>query len=445
LFKEIRVIRKIRHNSGKIWLIEPLILINYKLKPLILTMQKYISPFRNLGLDLSQEVDKNALNLAKKRILAELDLSQKTTLIRGGIEMSKNDIVQLFDGFNKVENLDFHRQIATNRGLLAFLEKQQLDTKNEFVDDLAFASAPFKAFLSPYLTQSCAEYLTNCLKKAQSANLHIFPMPLLNQLSVNELETVWQSVETFLKDKRTQADELTARIRSRPRMKLSDADAFRAPQFVACLNWLPERFQGLRTGYVAALFHLAEACWGVKGHKVAVDILRYAVHINCASQNHKVVQARLYGYENSLDAVTKSMEQERAFKYVFGAIIAILLVFLVFKITTYTREKKPKPVVYEDRSFKFTTDMTVADTIPLNDSIPRVSEDFQKVLHNPNMIAKEKSRKSKFLIVRIDAIKKDSTNQSKASATKQFIGSFIKDFDREAAEEDPSVKKRIKN
>jgi hypothetical protein len=121
------------------------------------------------------------------------------------------------------------------------------------------------------------------------------------------------------------------------------------------------------------------------------------------------------------------------------------LVFLVFKITTYTREKKPKPVVYEDRSFKFTTDMTVADTIPLNDSIPRVSEDFQKVLHNPNMIAKEKSRKSKFLIVRIDAIKKDSTNQSKASATKQFIGSFIKDFDREAAEEDPSVKKRIKN
>jgi hypothetical protein len=408
-------------------------------------MQKYISPFRNLGLDLSQEVDKSALNLAKKRILAELDLSQKATIIRGGIEMSKNDIVQLFDGFNNVESLDFHRQIANNRGLLAFLEKQQLDSKNEFVDDLAFASAPFKAFVTPYLTHSCVEYITNCLKKAQSANLHIFPMALLNQLPVNELETVWQSVESFLKDKRAQADELTARIRSRPRMRLGDADAFRAPQFVACLNWLPDRFQGLRTGYVAALFHLAEACWGVRGHKIAVDILRYAVHINCVTQNRLVVQARLKSFENSLESVTKSLEQERAFKYVFGAIVAILIVFFVFRIRPPEKEAVPvEAPVYVDKTFRFQEDMIVADTIPFNDSIPRVSEDFQKVLHNPNLPAKEKSRKSKFLIVRIDAIKKDSTNQNKASAAKQFILSFAKDFDREAKEEDPSVKKRNK-
>jgi hypothetical protein len=408
-------------------------------------MQKYISPFRNLGIDVSQEVDKNALNLAKKRLLAELDLSQKATIIRGGIEMSKNDIVQLFDGFSNAENLDFHRQIANNRGLLNFLEKQQLDTKNEFVDDLAFASASFKAFLSPYLTHSCVEYITNCLKKAQSANLQIFPTPLLNQLSVNELESVWQSVESVLKQKRAQADELTARIRSRPRMRLDDTAPFRSPQFVACLNWLPDRFQGFRTGYVAALYHLAEAAWGAKGHKIGVDILRYAVHINCVAQNKLVVRARLSGYENSLDSVTKSLEQERAFKYVFGAIIAILIVFFVFRIRPPEPEVKPVQAVYVDRTFKFQADMLVADTIPLNDSVPRVSEDFQKVLHNPNLPAKEKSRKSKFLIVRIDAIKKDSTNQNKVSAAKQFIQSFVKDFDREAKEADPSVKRRIKN
>ena len=78
-------------------------------------------------------------------------------------------------------------------------------------------------------------------------------------------------------------------------------------------------------------------------------------------------------------------------------------------------------------------------------ALPIFSEDFQKVLHNPNMRAKEKSRKSKFLIVRIDAIKKDSTNQNKIGATKQFILSFAKDFDRQAKEEDPSVKRVIRN
>jgi hypothetical protein len=408
-------------------------------------MQQYISPFRNLGIDLSQEVDKNALNRAKKMLLAELDLSRNGTILRGGIEMTKNDVIQLFDNFGDAENLDFHRQVAINRGLLAFLEKQKLDTKNEFVDDLAFASSRLKLFISPYLAHSCIQYLTNCLKNAQSANLHIFPMALLNQLSNNELENVWQAVDNCLNQQRAQSDILTDRIRKRDRVKISETRPFQSPQFVACLNWLPDRFQDFRTGYVASLFYLSEACWRIKAYKVAVDILSYAEHINCADQNKLVVQARLSVYENSLEQVLKSAEQERALKYVFGAIAAILFLFFVFRIRPSAPEIKPVEKIYVDKTFKFTNDMIVADTIPFNDSIPRVSEDFQKVLHNPNMRAKEKSRKSKFLIVRIDAIKKDSTNQNKIGATKQFILSFAKDFDRQAKEEDPSVKKRNKN
>jgi hypothetical protein len=403
-------------------------------------MQQYVSPFRNLGIDVSQEIDKNALNRAKKMLLAELDLSRNGTILRGGVEITKNDVIQLFDGFNDAQNLEFHRQIANNRGLLAFLEKQKLDNKNEFVDDLAFMSANFKIFISPYLTHSCVEYLTNCLKNAQSANIHVFPMSLIKQLSANELENVWQAVEQFLKQQRAQADNLTERIRHRDKVKIGDTMPFRSPQFVACLNWLPTRFHDLRTGYVASLFYLAEACWNNKAHKVAVDILQYAAHINGAEQNKLVVQARLQGYENSLDQVMKSAVHERAFKYVFGAIAAILLVFFVFRLRPTAPKIKPAEV-YVDRTFKFTEDMIVADTIPFNDSIPRVATDFQKVFHNPKLTYKEKSQKSKFLIVRIDAIQKDSTNRNQASTTKQFIQSFNKDFERKALEEDPSVKK----
>jgi hypothetical protein len=401
-------------------------------------MQQYVSPFRNLGIDLSQEIEKNALNRAKKMLLAELDLSRNGTILRGGVEMTKNDVIQLFDGFNDAQNLEFHRQIANNRGLLAFLEKQKLDVKNEFVDDLAFMPANFKMFISPYLTHSCVEYLTNCLKNAQSANIHVFPMSLIKQLSANELENVWQAVEQFLKQQRAQADNLTERIKHRDKVKIGDTMPFRSPQFVACLNWLPARFHELRTGYVASLFYLAEACWDIKAYKVAVDILQYAEHINGAEQNKLVVQARLQGYENSLDQVMKSAVHERAFKYVFGAIAAILLVFFVFRL----KPSGPKPIktVHVDRTFKFTEDMIVADTIPFNDSIPRVATDFQKVFHNPKLTYKEKSLKSKFLIVRIDAIEKDSTNRNQASTTKQFIQSFNKDFERKALEEDPSVK-----
>jgi hypothetical protein len=420
------------------------VLVKYqtlKTKTLFPIMQQYVSPFRNLGIDVTQEVDKNALNNAKNTLLAELDMSEKGTILRGGVEKAKNDVIQLFDGLDDAQSLEFHRQIASNRGLLAFLEKQKLDTKNEFVDDLAFMPSNFKTFISPYLTHSCVEYLINCLKNAQSANIQIFPMSLIKQLSANELENVWQGIEKYLKEQRAQADNLTERIKHRDKVKIGDTMPFRSPQFVACLNWLPQRFHELRTGYVASLFYLAEACWDIKAHKVAVDILQYAAHINGAEQNKLVVQARLQGYENSLAQVLKSAEQERAFKYVLGAIAAILLVFFVFRIRPSS--PKPKETARVDKIFRFTEDMVVADTIPFNDSIPRIATDFQKVFHNPKLTYKEKSSKSKFLIVRIDAIEKDSTNRIQASTTKQFIQSFTKDFDRKAKEEEPSVK--VKN
>jgi hypothetical protein len=402
-------------------------------------MQPYISPFRNLGLDLTAELDKNALNLAKKRLLAELDLSRTGTILRGSVEMTKNDVLQLFDSLGSVENVDFHRQIANNRGLLAFLEKQQLETKSPFVDDLAFAPAAFKNFVHPYLAHSCTEYLITCFKHAQSANLKVFPLDLLNQLPPNDADAVWQRIETFLKQQRAQAENLTERIRRRDKVKINETQAFRSPQFVACLNWLPDRFQDLRTGYVAALFYLSEACWNIKAHKVAVNILQYAEHINCVAQNKTVVQARLHIYETTLDQAVRSAEQERAFRYVFGAIAVIIVTFFIFSLRPSPKKVEEKKV---DRTFVFKEDMIVADTIPRNDSIPLVAQDFQKILHNPSLVAKDKSFKSKFLIVRIDAIKKDSTNKARVGATRQFILTFIKDFDRTAAEEGPLSKKR---
>lgn len=404
-------------------------------------MLQYVSPFRNLGLDLTAELDKSALNIAKKRLLAELDLSRTGTILRGGVEMTKNDVIQLFDSLGSVESLDFHRQIANNRGLLGFLEKQKLSTKNEFVDDLVFASAGFKQFITPYLSHSCLNYLINCFKNGQSANLKIFPNELLEQLPPNETATIWQKVEDFLKQQRAQAENITHRIKTRDKVKVSETQMFRSSQFVACLNWLPNSFQEFRTGYVASLFYLAEACWNIKAHKVAVDILQYAEHINCIEQNKLVVRARLEAYENVLDQVVKSVEQERAFKYVAGAIAVIIIGYFVLRINP----SPPKPVEGVDypkidRTFVFQEDMIVADTIPLNDSIPRISQDFQKILHNPSLKSKEKSKKSKFLIVRIDKVPKDSTNRSTAGPTKQFILTFIKDFDREAADEEKKSK-----
>ena len=73
---------------------------------------RYVSPFQELGIEIDGNLDKENLNLAKKRLLAELDLSDSSTILRGSVEMTKNDIITQFDKLASVKNWDFHRLIT---------------------------------------------------------------------------------------------------------------------------------------------------------------------------------------------------------------------------------------------------------------------------------------------------------------------------------------------
>ncbi|MDZ7880230.1 MAG: hypothetical protein U5L45_21315 [Saprospiraceae bacterium] len=84
----------------------------------------YISPFRSLGISDFDAIDKNTLNLAKKKLLAEIDLSPTNTIIREGQELSKDTIIKTFDKLTQVNNWETHRAIAKDLPLLAFLENQ---------------------------------------------------------------------------------------------------------------------------------------------------------------------------------------------------------------------------------------------------------------------------------------------------------------------------------
>jgi hypothetical protein len=63
---------------------------------------RYISPIRHLEIDTSQvdasgNLPKSVLNLTKKRLLAEIDLSPTQTIWIGQTEMTKNDVLKWFE------------------------------------------------------------------------------------------------------------------------------------------------------------------------------------------------------------------------------------------------------------------------------------------------------------------------------------------------------------
>jgi hypothetical protein len=175
---------------------------------------QYISPFEELGIEIDGNLDKNDLNLAKKRLLAELDLSASPTILRGSVEMTKNDIINQFDKLAGVKNWDFHRLVAVDKALLGFIKNKEWDEQKQLLKEPKYDSAAFIEFISPYFSESykslIIKHLSGRSPKNLSAVLDITPRLLTD----SDHDEAWFSVEMFLDGWKENLNEIAENIRN---------------------------------------------------------------------------------------------------------------------------------------------------------------------------------------------------------------------------------------
>jgi len=213
---------------------------------------QYISPFALLQTLTPGQADKQSLALAKKKMLAELELNGGAVVTINGNEFTKNDIVNFFDNLQQTGNLSFHIIVANDAVLLRFLEQHFLNNGDRFSNNELYADAGFIEWVSPYFFKSFTRFAEKCLPgKDDSGWVALFSNPvLMNSLYT---EQAWQIIENIV---RKDLANLYSFLKSKGSRGIHSIKKLIDSRYTLMLQQLPvSRFTDLRNEYGAVMMH----------------------------------------------------------------------------------------------------------------------------------------------------------------------------------------------
>jgi hypothetical protein len=277
---------------------------------------RYISPIRHLEIDTNQvdatgNLPKSVLNLAKKRFLAEIDLSPTQTVWVGSNEMTKNDVLKWFEALTQSGELGFHALIARDSVLLEFLEKQRLEAGAFFNWDLTENEDDhFISFVSPYYKTSFNKVLVEALEKQQAplidTLLHYNPI-LMTGL---DEDSTWMKIQHYVKDKLERFEGVVIDIKNKKNYTTDELKQYYDTNMLLSLNHLPDSFQKLRDDYGVALINLSGFSWNRGKYDFAQEVILIAQTLECSPRETRMIQERIKWYEENLPASARNTSSE---------------------------------------------------------------------------------------------------------------------------------------
>jgi len=154
---------------------------------------QYISPLHFIELSSADTIDRKDLLLAKKKMLAELELNDGKGIAINGKEVSKNDIIRFFDDLQQSTDLSWHLAIYHDKVLLRFLEYNILEKKDKFDNNPLYTETAFIDWIGPYYATSFSIFSNDCFTSLMDDELATL---LANPLLMNSYhqETAWESI-----------------------------------------------------------------------------------------------------------------------------------------------------------------------------------------------------------------------------------------------------------
>lgn len=158
---------------------------------------QYLSPSSILGDSITTPIDKKALQLGRKKLLAELELSASDSLSINGIELTKGDIIDYFEALQGDHIIDYHNAIEQDKVLRTFLESHTIEEGLCFNDDPLYDAPHFIQWISPYFFTAFVNATDLSFKTTDSGQ---FRTLLSNKklMTDYDLEQVWVSITKTL-------------------------------------------------------------------------------------------------------------------------------------------------------------------------------------------------------------------------------------------------------
>lgn len=248
----------------------------------------FINPIEVLelsNLEIS-DIDIAVIKKAKRRVIADIELSDTGYYQYGDAEYTKSDIEHAIDLIADKEKLEFYHFIANQHALNNFLKNS---AENSFVDNFRQESIyrleVFVHFISPFYAKSFEQFITRAFKNNELAVLRAsFKIPEL--YTIADRSSAYKGIEQVIKKNINHLDELTKGIREGKTNETHHSISKNAERLKNVfssdkLNLLPNHFQSLKNQVAQSIRNLSVQLHNHFGlTELALSTISYALTID---------------------------------------------------------------------------------------------------------------------------------------------------------------------
>ena len=272
---------------------------------------QFINPIEILQLSNvadSSQIDSDTIKKAKRRLFADIDLSDDGHYNYYGLQLSKGDCEKAIDELSNNDLKEFYLYLTSNKKLNEFLVNGNESVFNSFKQDSIFKLPDFINFISPYYTPKFDKALSSAFEDEDVELLKsILKTSFL--ISQNNVNTAYKGVSNILQNRLSGISEIRTDIKNEESV-YDDDDIHEVVDLVTDyfptdpLNCLPNYFQSQILKIANEINYLNVAIWdNFDNTQVSQDLLEHILTLNIDGLNKPTFQKN---YE-----IVKRKNQER--------------------------------------------------------------------------------------------------------------------------------------
>lgn len=216
-------------------------------------VMQYLSPAAFLGESVSGPLDKKAIQLGRKKLFADLELSGGSTIELHGKSFTKNDIIQYLENLLKEGVLSYHSAVNEDRVLLAFLEEAHLERNNRFQNNPLYEQEQFIEWISPYFHNSFMAFMNACFLQPNEDKL----VALLDNrllMTPRDIEMSWDAVVRIILNDLSALEQFLEQRNDSNKVSMALVTSLMEYSYIRMIMLLPEgRFANLRDEFALCM------------------------------------------------------------------------------------------------------------------------------------------------------------------------------------------------
>lgn len=270
----------------------------------------FVNPFELLDV---AEADAASIKKAKRRKLAEFDLSDDGMIEVGNQKVTKSDFIRVTDELDSNDKAEFYLFVKNNPRLNAFLTNGDTSFFTNYRQESIYSDADFVNFISPYFAQ---QYNKVLLEAYQNDNIPLLKRIVANPPLVNSRDTekAYKGLSQFLKTIEEELHEIRTEIDNEESYydedTVDELDAdLREKANNDAINILPSYFQAQRNEIAQKVRNISVAVFnGINNAEVAFQIVSYSLEFNT---NNLTKQKLQKDYEQIKEIYENRKESEQ--------------------------------------------------------------------------------------------------------------------------------------